>query len=97
MADESDNDLRVKLLLGENSRFYSENCHLKSLNSNLTSKLKELRLKVENLLLVFSEIPQGHGIKDTVRINGKEKYWRRRIIKLFIKHNTAKKEETEKQ
>ena len=62
-----------KILVKENSRILKENCYLKRLNSDLTSKLNEFRCKVENLLMELNEIPQGFRLNDAFKIKGRYK------------------------
>ena len=66
-------DFKIKMLLRENARIYSENCNLKHLNSKLASKLTKFKCKVENLLLELKETPQSHGHQDNlvVELEGK--------------------------
>ena len=65
-------ELEYNILVQTNSRMHKENCELKHLTSNLTSKLKDFRSKVEQILHELNEIPQSFGLKNAFKITGKK-------------------------
>jgi len=86
---EHSHHLKYQVVMKENRRIYRENCALKNVNSDLTSKLKEVKSKVENILRELNEIPQVCGLRDALEIKGRE------VSRTEIKSNNAPAEKFE--